>query len=336
MAWPAYVPGANNMTEITDHRQRHDSPMAGGQPTRVPAQGEGEVLVRSGSVASMERYVRARVCASGVRLSELFRERLSSAWTRVGRPVCLLATGAVSSLHVTSSAGPDGSFVGWQVYSTERGDHRSIRLDDGSRIELNTDSFVHARFTESYRTVVLNRGEALFAVAPDEGRPFRVRAAGVVLRALDTEFAVRLRSFEEIDVLVTRGRVTVRSPNDWLTSFHPTLVAGQAVSVRRATMQVESLEVAEAECRLAWLQGRLVFRGTPLSEVVEEYNRYNRLQLKIGDPAITNLRIGGDFRATDVESFVRTLETVLDLHGVPLADDPADTPTLYLVGSIIQ
>ena len=163
-----------------------------------------------------------------------------------------------------------------------------------------------------------------------------MRAAGVVLRALDTEFAVRLRSFEEIDVLVTRGRVTVRSPNDWLTSFHPTLVAGQAVSVRRATMQVESLEVAEAECRLAWLQGRLVFRGTPLSEVVEEYNRYNRLQLKIGDPAITNLRIGGDFRATDVESFVRTLETVLDLHGVPLADDPADTPTLYLVGSIIQ
>jgi transmembrane sensor len=41
---------------------------------------------------------------------------------------------------------------------------------------------------------------------------------------------------------------------------------------------------------------------------VAEFNRYNRRQITIADPAIANLRVGGSFEATDPQSFVNALE----------------------------
>ena len=47
---------------------------------------------------------------------------------------------------------------------------------------------------------------------------------------------------------------------------------------------------------------------------VGEFNRYNRRQLKIADPALESLQVGGNFRATDVESFVGALERSFAIH----------------------
>jgi transmembrane sensor len=58
---------------------------------------------------------------------------------------------------------------------------------------------------------------------------------------------------------------------------------------------------------LSWTTGRLVFQGEKLAEVVAEINRYNARKLRVTDPDIASLRIGGNFQATDPDGFAKAL-----------------------------
>jgi transmembrane sensor len=50
------------------------------------------------------------------------------------------------------------------------------------------------------------------------------------------------------------------------------------------------------------------FQGETLTEVMDEFNRYNRKHLMVTDPAIASRKIGEAFQATDPGSFVLALE----------------------------
>ncbi len=77
--------------------------------------------------------------------------------------------------------------------------------------------------------------------------------------------------------------------------------------------------------KLSWTAGRLSFQGEPLSEAVAEFNRYNRRHLVVADPSIVEISFGGNFRATDPESFVETLE-----HSFGVRADTAADGTIQL------
>jgi transmembrane sensor len=59
---------------------------------------------------------------------------------------------------------------------------------------------------------------------------------------------------------------------------------------------------------LAWQDRRLEFGAVPLSEIIAEFNRYNRVQLAVEDPALAVERFGGSFRVDQPDAFVRLLE----------------------------
>ncbi len=66
-------------------------------------------------------------------------------------------------------------------------------LNDGSVVNLNTNSLMRVQLTPELRHVVLERGEALFKVTHDKKRPFDVDAGSTTVRAVGTEFSVRVR-----------------------------------------------------------------------------------------------------------------------------------------------
>ena len=73
----------------------------------------------------------------------------------------------------------------------------------------------------------------------------------------------------------------------------------------------------ETQAALAWKVPRLQFLETPLAVAVEEFNRWNRVQLVLAQRELGTAPIGGTFRIDNVESFVRLLEITLDLQAVP-------------------
>jgi transmembrane sensor len=214
----------------------------------------------------------------------------------------------------------------WIKYTTSIGGYEHITLADGSGIQLNTDSEIRARLSPDKREIQLIRGEALIKVAHDEHRPFTVSAANTSVRAdlpgtVGTAFVVRVRAPKSVDVAVVKGSVLL-GPSDRITDIafgsdpvtHLTLAAGDAAAIRPEGVHLTKMGLEELNRKLSWTAGLLSFQGETLSEVTDEFNRYNRKHLVVTDPVIAGRRIGGAFQATDPDSFVSALEKWFDIH----------------------
>src|SRR5512138_3069819 len=95
-----------------------------------------------------------------------------------------------------------------QTYQTAVGEQRSIALEDGSVVQLNTHSQLRTHFSRSLRAVELLEGEAIFRVTKDAHRPFRVRTGATDIVAVGTAFNVNADDARTI-VTVLEGRVRV-------------------------------------------------------------------------------------------------------------------------------
>lgn len=192
-----------------------------------------------------------------------------------------------------------------QAYTTEVGGLQLVQLPDGSSALLNTDSALRVDMRGSERHVELQRGEAFFQVAKDASRPFIVRASAMRVVAVGTAFAVQ-QDGASTQVVVTEGSVKV----DAGRGVEPaSLVAGSLLQADASDVHMQTLSGEELEQRLSWRSGLVVFRATPLAEAVAQFNRYNKRKIVVADPSIADLGVGGVFRATDQEVFLKLLET---------------------------
>ena len=228
-------------------------------------------------------------------------------------PAAIAASVALVSLAVGTWVYVD--FFRWQHYETPVGGLSRVALDDGSVIDLNTNSAVRVRLGR-VREVELERGEGRFEVAHDAARPFVVTAAGANVRALGTAFTVRLRAPEQVDVLVSEGRVAIASER----VRSPPLYANETATVLPDRVSVSRIEPQLVARRLAWTSGRIVLQGETLSEAIAEFNRYNKRQLAF-EPSIAALRVGGNFIATDPESFAAALASAFHLRIDPFSGE---------------
>ncbi|HEY3784277.1 MAG TPA: FecR domain-containing protein [Steroidobacteraceae bacterium] len=214
----------------------------------------------------------------------------------------------------------------WRTYDTAVGGRDEVTLQDGSKVQLNTDTALRVRLTGRRRDVSLLRGEALFLVAHDPRRPFYVSAGHTLVRALGTEFAVRVRDESHIDVLVADGRVEVDEEGlpqaSGAAAGRPTEVsAGECAEAEQARIYVIPLQANELVRRLAWTSGHLSFQGESLEEATREFNRYNRLQLVIGDRSIARLQVGGIFLARDPVGFAAALQSSFGIQAARSPDE---------------
>lgn len=209
--------------------------------------------------------------------------------------------------------------VGWYLwpagasYRTPVGGLAAVPMSDGSRITLNTDSEIRVAVTQTERRVELAQGEAFFEVAKDPARPFIVKAGDKRIIAIGTKFSVRRDEGRsgEVLVVVTEGRVRVEStaPRLASTTVPPTEVsAGRIARSGDAGVLIQEKPLAETEEILSWRSGYLIFRDITLADAVAEFNRYNTTKIVIEDAAVAGIRIGGNFRSTNVAAFVRLLE----------------------------
>ena len=197
-------------------------------------------------------------------------------------------------------------------YVTALGEQRSVMLDDGTRVTLNTASQIEVKLRRTHRSVRLVRGEALFEVAPDAGRPFDVNAGNATVRAVGTQFNVDTRP-RQTTVTVIEGRVA------YVSGQVPVLVAGDRLVVGRDGAATMSHGV-DVDSALAWTRKQLVFERRPLGEVAEEFNRYNPGRIFIESDSLRAEEVTGTFQSHDPRTFVQFLANI---PGVVVSDDGA-------------
>lgn len=203
---------------------------------------------------------------------------------------------------------------GRDAYSTRVGEQRTIQLADGSRVSLDTDSRVRVRFNDQERQIELQRGQALFSVAKDGGRPFVVQAGDTRVTAVGTVFDVR-RAEEGVRVTLVSGVIDVDTPQP--DSPPRRLVAGQQVRVESAQVSTRTVDV---DIETSWASGQLVFTDIPLEQAVSEMNRYLTAKIEIDDPAIRSVAVNGVFRTGDRDAFVSASSEVMGLEAVRRSD----------------
>lgn len=248
----------------------------------------------------------------GAAITEGGRSRLRP-WLMAAAVACLLVGGAIVLRTVPLTR------VASQEYQTSLGEQRSITLEDGSVVELNTRSRLRTRFTRSQRALDLIEGEAIFRVVKDANRPFVVRTGETDIVAVGTAFNVNASEARTI-VTVLEGRVRV---NNRASASGP--ASSEAAEPEQIELAVgEQLIVAPAQpiVRVAlrdtqkitsWTERRLIFEDTPIAVAVAEFARYSPRQIRIEDAEIGARKINSVFDATDPASlveFLRVDETI--------------------------
>lgn len=203
------------------------------------------------------------------------------------------------------------------IYTTDIGEQRSIVLADGSTVDLNSRSRVRIRYSGLQRDVDLIEGQALFRVAHDSSRPFIVHSAAADVRAVGTQFDVYKKRAGTV-VTVVEGKVAIVS-SGYATSRD--LTAGEQLTVperrRSAAADAYTPELqhhANVASATAWTQRTLVFDSSPLTDVAEEFNRYNTRQLVITDPVLSRIRISGMFSSADPALLLKFLHSQPELE----------------------
>lgn len=260
--------------------------------------------------------------------------RLEAAWSRADRLVALRAADngaargrlvsgsirAVAALALVAVLGFAGSSYFIQpsekIYATSIGGHQTVMLDDGTRIELNTDTVLHARG----RSVQLDKGEAFFEVRHDAVHPFTVMAAGHRVTDLGTKFLMR-KDGTHLEVALMEGRARFESADASMQPHSAVLSPGDDVVATADSMAVAKKSARELTSELGWRQGVLVFQHTTLASAAAEFNRYNARKLVVADRAAGHLTVVGTFRANDVAAFVDATQALFELRIVKRGDE---------------
>ncbi len=211
-----------------------------------------------------------------------------------------------------------GVFIGrdliidWRAdYLSGVGKRSAFILEDGTKVELDSNTALKVDMTKVERRITILRGEAFFDLARDE-RPFVVAAAGGEIRDVGTAFDVDEGDVSTVSV--ETGLVDVRlssKPDDQLR-----LMAGQ--SVNYGTEGLSKIRAIDFDADVAWRHGKIVFRQQKLSDLVTKLNRYRRGRIFIINPWIRNEVVSGTFNIDQPDSAIEALKSLLGIQAVEL------------------
>lgn len=206
-------------------------------------------------------------------------------------------------------------------YSTGFGERRVVRLEDGSRISLDSDSDVTVRYTKHARELHLLKGQARFDVAHDVERPFSVVARDQKVVATGTAFNIDLTQ-PNVAVTLIEGHVVVldaTGDGDAVPAPRQAAPRNPQVELRAgqelvaASNKAPVIKTANVQQITSWVSGQLIFSNESLTEVVARINRYSTTPIVIADPQVGNERVSGVFNVGDVSGFLDMVTQTLPL-----------------------
>ena len=189
---------------------------------------------------------------------------------------------------------------------TATGEQRTLRLSDGTLVNLNTHSAMDVRFDEKQRLIILQEGEILVETGHGDARPFIVETREGSMRALGTRFLVK-REEEGTRLSVLQSAVAAHPES---SAEEQILREGQQVLMRNNGLgPIIALNLGAD----AWTRGMLVVDNVRLEDLVHELGRYRRGYVGVA-PQVADLRITGSFPLHDTDQALNALLPTLPVQ----------------------
>ena len=178
---------------------------------------------------------------------------------------------------------------------TNAGMRSNLTLPDGTVVYMNAGSTLvyPSQYDKDERRVQLS-GEAYFKVAPNSERPFVVSAAGdkLKIRVTGTEFNLQAYENEEIaQITVMEGSVQL-------------VIDGKKGSVPLTPSEMATYNIMDSQLILekvntahvsAWMRNLLIFKDTPMPEVLRKLSHFFTVDFDVTDDIIRDYTFTGTF-----------------------------------------
>lgn len=238
--------------------------------------------------------------------------------------ICLIAAVLTSISIIISGDKKEPTHPTYsQSFKTVIGEQATYALPDGSKIKLNTNSFVKVDYSDRHRSLTLLNGEANFNVAQNVDRPFTVNVGEQAFTALGTVFNIYKENNEDMKVIVSQGQVLLSTSAAILAALNydyksplplselPGVIVneGQEADItNNIVSQSRQLTDEELQQKTAWQQGILIFDGDRLVDALKEISRYNNTHFEIASPQLADVKISGYFKAGDINGLLLALK----------------------------
>lgn len=165
-------------------------------------------------------------------------------------------------------------------------------LPDESTVWLNSSSSLRYpnRFSGDKRKVELT-GEGFFEIQTDPDFPFEVNtSSGLQITARGTAFNVYAYEDEpKSEIVLQHGAVDVKYKNEYLT-----MKPDEMIILHKTNPSIKKANVNTEE-KIAWKNGRLIFRNTPLDEVMRKLSRRYNVDITLHNKKNENYGVRATF-----------------------------------------
>lgn len=186
-----------------------------------------------------------------------------------------------------------------------RGAEYSLILSDGTRIYLNSDSYLYypVAFGSESREVKL-LGEAYFEVAKDTCRPFTVRVGELAVKVLGTSFNIQAYANENtIETTLVQGMVAINCMSDTML-----LNPGQQLCYLRNNQLMYKREV-DTSLYVCWKDGKLKFERESLERIMATLERWYDVNIFFHHDELRTYLFSGDLKKYDsIDQHLKMLE----------------------------
>ena len=199
------------------------------------------------------------------------------------------------------------------IVNTNTSEKKKIVLPDGTKVWLNEKSKLTYRlaFDKELRMVHLE-GEAFFDVYKNTEQPFVIAAKGSFIRVLGTSFNVRALSNSQVtEVVVKTGKVSLysqKSVGKICGDCPPRVVLlpnekGIHDYENNLIRKTQSTELNE----LAWHNKVLLFKGTPIPEVLDNVKRLFDITIIADTASLDKCQVTGRFSNPTVDALLKSI-----------------------------
>ena len=163
----------------------------------------------------------------------------------------------------------------------DKGERIQIMFQDGTKVYINSDSKLRypKKFALNTREVYLE-GEAYFVVAKNKNRPFIVNLSGPAIHVLGTSFNVQdYPENKDIVVCLDEGNINLTLPTEKKYPVQP----GERLVYNKDNQLCTISKMNDMQRLSMWKQNVIVFKDTPLPEVIKILNRWYNVEFKVED-----------------------------------------------------
>ncbi|OFY64747.1 MAG: hypothetical protein A2V64_10920 [Bacteroidetes bacterium RBG_13_43_22] len=182
------------------------------------------------------------------------------------------------------------------------GSRVSFNLPDGTTGMLNSGSYLSYSIPFAENRHVQIEGEAWFEVNKNKDYPFEITAGKSKVKVLGTHFNISAYAEENyVEVVLLKGKLEF---SDTGKSEKITIQPSERLIFRNGNV---TKSITDPSKYNAWTEGKLVFRGDPMNEVVRRIERWYNVEIILADKELEKYSFRATFQDDSLEDVLKFL-----------------------------